>query len=145
MLHAVDWQIITDVWDDGACSVFRVRSGSELDSDTSAFPYELTRFYILEDLNLQQDRQCTYNVTIWLLRVTSIAVETQQWILCPPLPFTFCHKRQDFRKKCIKSKKVFLFSQQFLSKTILILKIQRVVIVNVHRPSCKVLVMLVTF
>ena len=40
---------------------------------------------------------------------------------------------------------MFLFSQQFLSKTVLILKIQSDVIVNVHMPSCKVLFMLVKF
>jgi hypothetical protein len=75
--------------------------------------YELTRFYILEDFNLQQDRQCTHIVTMWLFRVTSVAVETQQWILCPPQ--TFSHKRHDFRKKFIESEMcVSIFSTIFV-------------------------------
>jgi len=29
-----------------------------------------------------QDRQCTYNVTLWRVHVTIVAVETQQFIVC---------------------------------------------------------------
>jgi hypothetical protein len=38
---------------------------------------------------------------------------------------------------------VFLFSQQLLSKTVLNLRI--LIDINVHRPSCNVLIMLVIF
>ena len=32
--------------------------------------------------HIQKDRQCTYNVTSWCVRVTIDAVDTQQCILC---------------------------------------------------------------
>jgi hypothetical protein len=32
--------------------------------------------------NMEQDRQCTYNVTFWRVRVTVVAAETQQCLLC---------------------------------------------------------------
>jgi len=30
----------------------------------------------------QEDMQCTYTVTVWRVRVTIVAMETQQSILC---------------------------------------------------------------
>jgi hypothetical protein len=33
-------------------------------------------------IQVQQDRQCTYNVTLWNFRVTIVAVEIKQYILC---------------------------------------------------------------
>ena len=32
------------------------------------------------EIKLKQDRQCTYNVTLWCVRVTTVAVDTQQFI-----------------------------------------------------------------
>jgi hypothetical protein len=31
---------------------------------------------------MQQERQCMYNVTLWRVRVNTVAVEKQQRILC---------------------------------------------------------------
>ena len=45
-----------------------------------------------------------------------------------------------FGRNLLKAKCVFIFSQQFLPKTVLILSI--LIGTNVYRPSCKVLVML---
>jgi hypothetical protein len=60
---------------------------------------------------------------------------------------TLSHKRHDFRKrkKLLKIKYLF-FSPQILSEIFLILgKIQRDAIINVWRPSCRVLFILVKF
>jgi hypothetical protein len=61
----------------------------------------------------------------------------------PPPPRTFSHKRHDFRKKFIEGKMCVRVFQQFLSQTVLILRI--LIDINVHRLSCKVLVMLIVF
>jgi hypothetical protein len=54
------------------------------------------------------------------------------------------HKRQDFqKKKYIDHKCVFWFSPQVLSETFVILgRIQEDIIINLHRSSCKVSVIL---
>jgi hypothetical protein len=52
---------------------------------------------------------------------------------------TLFHKWHDFRKNFINIKCVFWFSLQLLSETFLILRrIRRDIIINVHRCSCKV-------
>jgi hypothetical protein len=64
------------------------------------------------------------------------------------LPYfsTLSHKRQDFRKKNIEHKHVFRFSLHRLSETFIILRrIHRDIIINVHRYSCKVPVNFVRF
>jgi hypothetical protein len=60
---------------------------------------------------------------------------------------TLSHKRHDFRgKKVLNIKCVFWFSLQLLSETFLILRrIQRDIIINVHRSSCKVPLLLWDF
>jgi hypothetical protein len=59
------------------------------------------------------------------------------------------HERLDFSKRGggrIESEIMFRFSLQLLSKTLLISrKIQRDIIINVHRSSCKVSVILANF
>jgi hypothetical protein len=69
-------------------------------------------------------------------------------LACPALPYfsTLSHKRHDFRKQLLNIKCVFLFSLQILSETFLILRrIQRDIIINVHRSSCQVPLLLSDF
>jgi hypothetical protein len=41
----------------------------------------------------EQDRQCKYNVTLWRICVTTVAMEMQQWILFVLLSYTDrCHE-----------------------------------------------------
>jgi len=59
---------------------------------------------------------------------------------------TFSYKRHDFRKIALNAKCVFRMSLQILSVTSLILRIiQRDIIINVHRYSGKVPVIIVRF
>ena len=58
---------------------------------------------------------------------------------------TLSHKQHNFRKKLLSIKCVLLFSLQLLSEVFLILgRIQRDII-NIHKVSCKVPVILVKF
>jgi hypothetical protein len=69
-------------------------------------------------------------------------------VACLALPYfsTLSHKRHDFRKKFLNTKCVFWFFLQPLSQTFLILRrIQRDIIIKVHRSSCKVPVIIVRF
>jgi hypothetical protein len=101
-----------------------------------------------------------YNVTLWCVRETAVAVGKQYYecvysclsyaackshlsryiVICSLPGSTFSalsHKHHDFRKK-----KLTFFT--VLSETFLILRrIQRDIIINIHRSSCKVLVILV--
>jgi hypothetical protein len=59
-------------------------------------------------------------------------------VACLPLQnfHTFYHKRHDFRKRVIEHEMCFDFLYNILSETFLILRrIQRDVIINVHRSS----------
>jgi hypothetical protein len=59
---------------------------------------------------------------------------------------TWSHKRHHIRKKSLNIKCVFWFSLQLLSNTFLVLRrSERDIIINVHRSSCKVTVILVGF
>jgi hypothetical protein len=65
----------------------------------------------------------------------------------PALPYfpTLSHKRHDLKKILLNIKPVFWFSLQLLSETFLIpRKIQRDFIINVHRSSRKLPIILVT-
>ena len=66
---------------------------------------------------------------------------------CPVRPnfFTVSHKQHDIQKNVTVHKMcVFWFPLQFLSETFLTLgKIQHDTIINLHKASCKVLVILV--
>jgi hypothetical protein len=164
--------------------------------------YELSifiqfRFLLLFKCQLsskrQQDRQCTYNVTLKHIHEIIVAVE-KQWVLhisvyvcvfvdalvrgrlgvCVRVrvcSFTYqasnvyvpCysvisgrsiyhHIRHFlingtiFRKKLLDIKCVFWFSLQFLSKWLLILRIiQRDIVINVKKSSCKVPLILARF
>jgi hypothetical protein len=68
-------------------------------------------------------------------------------VACLALPYfsTLSHKSYDFRgKKSVNIKCVFWFSLQLLSEIFLILrKIQRDIVINVHRSSCKASLILV--
>ena len=59
----------------------------------------------------------------------------------PPNFATLSHKRHDFRKKVIEHKTYVLILSTALSETFLILRrIQRDIIINIHRSSGKVTV-----
>jgi hypothetical protein len=69
-------------------------------------------------------------------------------VACLAVPYfsTLSHKRHDFRKKVIEHKICVLIFSTNLSKTFLILRrIQRDIVINVHRSSCKVHVIVVRF
>jgi hypothetical protein len=68
-------------------------------------------------------------------------------VACLALPYfsTLSHKRYDFRKKVIERKMVVLISSTNLSDTCLILKIIERDIINLHKSSCKLNVILVRF
>jgi hypothetical protein len=68
-------------------------------------------------------------------------------VTCPAVPYfsTLSHKRHDFwKKKLLNIKCVFWFSLQLLSEIFLILRtIERYTVMNLHRSSCRVSVILV--
>ena len=69
-------------------------------------------------------------------------------VVCPAVPSfsTLSHKQHDFRKMLLNIKCVFGFSVQLLSETYIIVGItERDIVVNVHRSSCKVPVVLLRF
>jgi hypothetical protein len=69
-------------------------------------------------------------------------------VVCLALPYfsTLSHKLHDFGKKFLNIKYVFWFFLQLLSETFLILRrIQRDIIINVHRSLCKVPLLLSDF
>jgi hypothetical protein len=59
-------------------------------------------------LQLIQDRQCTYNVTLWRVRVTSFALEKQQCICV--FPHYFINGTIFGKKKVLNIKCVLIFS-----------------------------------
>jgi hypothetical protein len=66
--------------------------------------------------------------------------------LAVPYFYTLSHKRHDFWKKLLNIKCVFWFSVQLLSETFLILRrIQRDIIINIHRSLRKVPLLLSDF
>jgi hypothetical protein len=70
-------------------------------------------------------------------------------VACLAVPYfsTLSHKRHDFRgKNLLNIKCVFWFCLQILYEILLILRrIERDIIINVHRSSCKVSVIVVRF
>jgi len=67
---------------------------------------------------------------------------------CPSLQYfsTLSHKRHDFREKNFWTQNVFWFSLHFFPETFLIpITIQRYIIINVYRSSCKVPLLLSDF
>ena len=114
---------------------------------------------------LEQDRRCTYNVTLRRVRVTIVAVEKQYYIfrvcICSAsavlyhlwpvwLYHIFSHyfiKGTIFRgKKRYWTWRVFWFSLQILSGTFLILRrAEGSMIVNVYWSSSKIFIILVRF
>jgi hypothetical protein len=69
-------------------------------------------------------------------------------VACPTLPYfsTLSHKRNDFGEKVIEHEMCVLIFSTNLSETFLILRrIQPDIITNVHRPSCKLPVILAKF
>jgi hypothetical protein len=119
-------------------------------------------------------RQWTYNVTLRRVRVTIVAVEKQKIVkvmlvctlalvtrhakrmrriilssvACLAVPYfsTLSHKRHDFRKKIIEHKMcVSIVSTACFCNISHYKIIQRDSVINVHRSSCKVPVILVRF
>ena len=75
----------------GECKIkfaeFSLGGGRATDwSETGAWWENLKERDHLEELGVDarilQDRQCTFNVTLWRVRVTIVTVETQQYLLC---------------------------------------------------------------
>ena len=121
----------------------------------------------------KQDRQRMYSVTLRRVRATTVAVEKQEvwrilsvclspslssmqracailsYVACPALQYfsTLSHKRHGFRgKKLLNIKMCFWYSLQLLSETFLILRRnERDIIIQAHRYSCKVPVILARF
>jgi hypothetical protein len=70
---------------------------------------------------------------------------SMHWLAVPYIS-TLSHKRHDFRKEVVGHIMNVLILSTFLYEKLLILKrIQRDIITNVHRSSCKVSVILVRF
>jgi hypothetical protein len=67
-------------------------------------------------------------------------------VACPALQYitTSPHKVQDFREKKDLKTSVLIFSTIFSETFLFLRKIRRDMIINVHRSSCKVHVILVT-
>jgi hypothetical protein len=69
-------------------------------------------------------------------------------VACLAVPYfpTLSHKRHDFRKNVIEHKMCVLIFSTILSETFLIVRrIQRDIIINVHRSLCKVPLLLSDF
>ena len=74
-------------------------------------------------------------------------------MVCLNLPYfpTLCHKRHNFsikkkKKKAIEHKMcVLIFSINFLEIFLILKRIQKRTVINVHRSSCKMLVVLARF
>jgi len=77
------------------------------------------------------------------MRMCPIILSSVACLVLPYFP-TLSHKWHDFRKRLLNIKSVLWFSPQRLSETFLILRrIQRCIIINVRRSSCKVPIILV--
>ena len=117
----------------------------------------LCLFESLLRCSIQQDRQCTYSVTLRSVHVTIIVVEKKYYIFCVgvcsllsrtqsayavlychlcPAPLhniflTLSHKRHDFRKKVTEHKMCVLIFSTILCETFLILRRnQRDIVIN---------------
>ena len=68
-------------------------------------------------------------------------------VSCSAVPHfpTLSHKRQDFREKIIEHKICLICSTTLSEKILILRRIQRGTVINVHRSSCNVLVTLVGF
>jgi hypothetical protein len=94
----------------------------------------------------------TYSECVSVALVTQHAKRMRRIILssvdCPALPYfsTLSHKQHDFAKKLLNIKCASSFPLQLLSETFLIIKrLERDMIINVHSSWCKVPVSLVRF
>jgi len=88
---------------------------------------------------IRQDRQCTFNITLWCTCMIVVAVETHctHFVFFPPVI-----NETNCRKNLLKVKCVSCLFLQILSKILHILRrIQKDIIINVHSSSCKILVL----
>jgi hypothetical protein len=86
--------------------------------------------------------------SLWcLIKQSSCAILSSLAYSAVQYFYTLSHKRHDFRKKdVINIKSLFQFSLQLLSETLLILtRTERGIVINVHKSSCKLRVILVRF
>jgi hypothetical protein len=65
-------------------------------------------------------------------------------VTCMAVPYfsALLYKRRDFRKKLLNIKCVLIFSTTFVRKFLILRRTERDIIINVHRSSCKVPVIL---
>lgn len=130
--------------------------------------YKYTNFSFQEG-KLEQDRQCTYNITLRSFRVSIFSVQKQvlhklgsclqpqlscmqsacaelHCHLCPIRLYRISSKylvNGTFSKEILNIIYIVIFST-FLSETCLIqIRIQRYFIINLHRSSCKILIILI--
>jgi hypothetical protein len=69
-------------------------------------------------------------------------------VACLALPYfsTLSHKRQDFGKHVPEHQMwVLTFSPNFPETFLILRRIEREIIINLHKPSCKMLAILVRF
>jgi hypothetical protein len=86
-------------------------------------------------------------VALVMQRAKRMRPNILSYVACPALPRfpTLSHKRNDFRENLLSIKCVFSFSPQLLPEIFLIIRIRRGIIINVHRSSSKVPVILVRY
>jgi len=94
-------------------------------------------------------RVCLYSCLSYAARKSHLSM--QHNVFCAlsgsTIFSTLSHKRRDFRKKKVTAQKksVSIFLYKFCLKHLILRRIQRDIIVYVHRYSCKVPVILVQF
>jgi hypothetical protein len=93
----------------------------------------------------------TYSECVFVSLVIQHVKRMRRFILpcvaCPAVPYfsTLSRKRHDYREKIVERKMCVWFSLNVSETFFLLRRIQRDIVINVQRPSCKVPVILVRF
>jgi hypothetical protein len=115
--------------------------------------------YVKRNIEARSHNQCcrgkairiTYSESVSVALVIQHATRMRLIILssvaCIAVPYfsTLSHKRHDFPKTVIEHKICILIFCTILSETLLILRRIQRDIINVHRSSCKVPIIILTF